>query len=150
MGCEQFGRAAQGRSRQTRHRAPIAGAHDDDPGLDCATIKHGHQNAPGASPLLAAQEQMKSMILLTDPFKDWGSDIKQGVGLPDSQYAAAAQLGAILGQKLPGQISGVGHSLGGGLNTVADISGNFPGVNFNPAGVAPMTATRLGIDLNNA
>src|SRR5947207_2215470 len=28
--------------------------------------------------------------------------------------------------------------------------GNFPGVNFNPAGVAPVTATRLGIDLKNA
>src|SRR6266566_857589 len=72
MGCEQFGRAAQGRSRQTRHRAPIAGAHDDDPGVDCATIKHGHQNALGASPVLAAQEQMKSMILLTDPFTFMG------------------------------------------------------------------------------
>src|SRR6266545_4622065 len=28
-------------------------AHDDDSGLDCATIEHGHQNAPGTSSLLA-------------------------------------------------------------------------------------------------
>jgi REP element-mobilizing transposase RayT len=34
-----------------RHK--LTGAHDDDPGLDCATTEHGHQDAPGTCSLLA-------------------------------------------------------------------------------------------------
>jgi RHS repeat-associated protein len=82
--------------------------------------------------------------------KDWLTDLNQGVGLPDTQYNAAASLGLTLGVLFPGQVSGVGHSLGGGLNTVAALRGNYPAVNFNAAGVHPYTARRLKLNLNNA
>jgi RHS repeat-associated protein len=82
--------------------------------------------------------------------RDTPHDFNQGLGFSDSQYNAAASLGTRLGQILPGQISGAGHSLGGGLDTVAALSGGFPAVNFNAAGVHPYTADRLGINLIDA
>lgn len=66
------------------------------------------------------------------------------------QYQAAAALGAQLGTRFEGNISGIGHSLGGSLDTVAALSGEFSGVNFNPAGVNPLVAYRLNIDLGQA
>ena len=66
------------------------------------------------------------------------------------RLTSSMNLGVTLGQMLPGRISGVGHSLGGGLNTVAALRGNFPAVNFNAAGVHLDTATELGINLNGA
>jgi hypothetical protein len=66
------------------------------------------------------------------------------------QYAAAARAGAAVGQALAGQVSGVGHSLGGGLDTVAALRGGYHGVNFNAVGVNPLTAYWNIINLNNA
>jgi RHS repeat-associated protein len=80
--------------------------------------------------------------------KDWMTDLKQAAGLPEKQYQEAARAGALLGSMFPGKICGVGHSLGSGLDTVAALSGNYPGVNFNPASVSPLTARRLGLPID--
>src|SRR4029077_17973932 len=64
------------------------------------------------------------------------------------QYQAAATLGGRLNTaQFRGKISGVGHSLGGGLDTIAALVGKFQAVNFNAAGINRATAKRLSIDL---
>jgi hypothetical protein len=81
---------------------------------------------------------------------DWRTNFGQGVGLVMAQYRAAANLGAVLGAKFGENISGIGHSLGGGLDTVAALRGGFSATNFNSAGVSPGVAASLNVDLNQS
>ena len=78
------------------------------------------------------------------------TDLAQIFRPPSAQYIQAANLGNILGEKFAGRISGVGHSLGGGLSVVGGLRGNFRVTTFNPAGVRSATATSVGADLAQA
>ena len=43
-----------------------------------------------------------------------------------------------------------GHSLGGGLASLASLSTGSKGHTFNAAGLSPVTAARYGVSLSNA
>jgi hypothetical protein len=83
-------------------------------------------------------------------YRDWESNLRQGVGAPAKQYQEAAQLGVLLSAPVfKSKISGVGHSLGGGLDTVAALKGQFAAVNFNSAGMHSYTAQRMGLNFGD-
>ena len=87
----------------------------------------------------------------TEPrLTDVVTNLGQLIGIFNTQYRDAATVGTALGAAFAGNISGTGHSLGGGLETVASISGNFPGQNFNAAGVSSFTARQVGVNLSQA
>lgn len=87
----------------------------------------------------------------TEPtFTDILTDLGQPIGIFNTQYRDAANVGTALGAAFAGNISGTGHSLGGALGTVASIRGSFPGQNFNAAGVSSFTARQVGVNLSQA
>ncbi|MEP7044366.1 MAG: Mbeg1-like protein [Dokdonella sp.] len=75
--------------------------------------------------------------------KDWYADGTQAVGLPTAQYseavAAATQAKAAFGDSLVV----TGHSLGGGLASIASVATDSAAVTFNAAGVNDATLRRL-------
>jgi len=81
----------------------------------------------------------------TEGAKDWYHNLKQGAGFESGQYNQAAALArkvAIAGN----DVSFTGHSLGGGLATLASAITDKPAVTFNPAGLHSNTLQRQGID----
>jgi len=81
----------------------------------------------------------------TEGSKDWYHNLKQGAGFESGQYNQAAALArkvAVAGKDL----SFTGHSLGGGLATLASAVTDKPAVTFNPAGLHSNTLQRQGID----
>ncbi len=78
-------------------------------------------------------------------FKDWATNIKQGMGLETKQYDQAMRLGRTVGNVLSGEdIVIVGHSLGGGLASAGVAVSGMKGYTFNAAGLHPNTAARRG------
>ncbi len=77
--------------------------------------------------------------------KDWYQNLKQGIGLETGQYTKAAELArkAAIADK---DVVFTGHSLGGGLATMASAVTDRPAINFNPAGLHRNSVERLGID----
>ena len=81
---------------------------------------------------------------------DIATDIFQPIGLFAGQYQNAAAAGLVLGSAFQGNITGTGHSLGGGLITVAALRGSFNAVTINTAGVGSTIAKDVGVDLDGA
>lgn len=69
---------------------------------------------------------------------DWSQNIQQGLGLPSSSYQNAIDLGRDV-QKVAGNVSFVGNSLGGGLASAASVVTGMPATTFNAAGLHPAT-----------
>ena len=77
---------------------------------------------------------------------DIGTDIKQAMGLPDSQYGMAKELGEKFNNLYEGyEKTIVGHSLGGGLSQVASMATGIPAITFNSAAVHKNTKDALGL-----
>ena len=79
-------------------------------------------------------------------YSDYVTDIKQAMGMPDSQYGMAKELGEkfnCLYDKYEKTI--VGHSLGGGLSQVASMATGIDAITFNPAAVHNNTKNALGL-----
>ena len=77
---------------------------------------------------------------------DYGTDIKQAMGLPASQYGMAKELGEKFNSLYEGyERTIVGHSLGGGLCQVASMATGIPAITINSAAVHNNTKNALGI-----
>lgn len=77
---------------------------------------------------------------------DWESNREQGRGRWARQYQMAYDLAGELQRLLPGQeLNFTGHSLGGGLATLAALSIQREATVFNSAAVHPNTAVRYGL-----
>ena len=82
----------------------------------------------------------------THEFADYGTDVKQAMGMPDSQYGMAKILGEkfnSLYQRYEKTI--VGHSLGGGLSQVASMATGINAITFNSAALHKNTIIELGL-----
>ena len=73
------------------------------------------------------------------PLVDWITNFKQGLGIETSQYEYAAKLAKRMQDKYGSKLSFVGHSLGGGLATLAAAVTDLEATTFNPAGVHDAT-----------
>lgn len=75
------------------------------------------------------------------------NNIPQAAGMPTPQHAQAAALALMLDAAIPsGGLSFAGHSLGGGLASVAALVTGNPAATFNAAGVHSNTLFFLGLD----
>ena len=77
---------------------------------------------------------------------DFYANIRQGLGNYEPQYFQAVGLTNILFNAVKGNIICTGHSLGGGLSSIAALASQTPCVAFSPAGLAKNTVKHIGID----
>ncbi len=75
--------------------------------------------------------------------KDWTTNLKQGVGKETEQYNQAMILAKEVNSSVNGDISIVGHSLGGGLASSGVAVTGVNGFTFNSAGLHPDTAKEM-------
>jgi RHS repeat-associated protein len=79
-------------------------------------------------------------------YSDYVTDVKQAMGMPDSQYGMAKELGVKFNCLYDGyEKTIVGHSLGGGLSQVASMATGIDAITFNPAAVHDNTKKALGL-----
>ncbi|MBI1348011.1 tandem-95 repeat protein [bacterium] len=82
-------------------------------------------------------------------FEDGWTDVIQGLGYSDIQYRFAFEDASRLHQQVNGgSLHFVGHSLGGGLATLAALVTGRQATTFNAAGLHPFTAWNYGTDLD--
>ncbi|MDE0451524.1 MAG: Ig-like domain-containing protein [Gammaproteobacteria bacterium] len=69
-------------------------------------------------------------------FRNWWANLRQALGFPSSQYKQAIELAQAVYQKLRGNVTFVGHSLGGGLASAARFAiAGSRAITFNAAGL---------------
>ena len=87
----------------------------------------------------------------TDDWEDWITNYMQGTGSTEYQYSAAKSIGMKF-TKLSEKFIFTGHSLGGGLASVASIAsnGNVRAITFNAAGVHPAQVENYEASYNSA
>ncbi len=82
-------------------------------------------------------------------WEDIKTDIEQGAGVVPTQYRMAIEIGDVIRQIVSNnpdiKINITGHSLGGGLATIAGVVSGQPTVVFNPAGVHKNTFEYAGV-----
>ena len=78
----------------------------------------------------------------TDQLRDWRSNLRQGIGLTDTQYDMSVALASKAQQAWGPNVVLTGHSLGGGLAATAGMVHQIPTVTFNAAGVHDATLER--------
>jgi type VI secretion system secreted protein VgrG len=84
----------------------------------------------------------------TNEAKDWKTNVPQGLGFETDQYNEAHRLGQAMRNAYgPNGYEITGHSLGGGLASMASVSSGTPATTFNSAGLHPKTAKRVGADI---
>ena len=86
----------------------------------------------------------------TNDIVDFYANIRQGLGQYEPQYYQAVGLANILSNSVNGKMICTGHSLGGGLASIAALASQSPGVAFSPAGLAKNTVNRIGLDYDIA
>lgn len=104
------------------------------------------ENESGFKASLYYNEKENLYILAfagTENLKDWITDIRQGIGLDDKkrgQYRKAIELADKV-QEYAGQKNLIitGHSLGGGLASIASVATGCNASTFNAAGLHPKT-----------
>jgi hypothetical protein len=80
---------------------------------------------------------------------DWKNNVLQGFGAFSEQYAFAASIGECLSRS-NAKINIVGHSLGGGLATVAGLKTGFPTYTYNQADISQGTIDRYKLDVSKS
>ena len=95
------------------------------------------------------REKDGSLVLAfrgTEEWSDWQANFSQGPGYDTKQYEQAVALAREVKEKFPGaNVQITGHSLGGGLSTVASSATGYPATTFNAANVHPNTYKDNGI-----
>lgn len=86
----------------------------------------------------------------TNDIIDFYSNIRQGLGFYESQYFQAVGLMNVLFNAVNGNTICTGHSLGGGLASIAALASQSPCIAFSPAGLAKNTINNIGIDYHVA
>ncbi|BBG59450.1 ankyrin repeat domain-containing protein [Providencia rustigianii] len=82
----------------------------------------------------------------TNDIVDFYANIRQGLGYYEPQYFQAVGLTNILYKAVQGNIICTGHSLGGGLASIAGLASQSPCISFSPAGLAQSTVQKIGMD----
>lgn len=82
--------------------------------------------------------------------RDWGANVKQGVGLGSHQHTQAMHVARRITQAAPGQVSFAGHSLGGGLAQAQALVTGHKATVFNAAGLHARTVKPFDTDLSDA
>jgi len=79
--------------------------------------------------------------------QDWVTNFRQGAGLKTKSYQDAVSLGSAFSQGVPDSTNKtyVGHSLGGGLASLAGITSGERTITFNSAGLSSGTLARYGV-----
>lgn len=77
---------------------------------------------------------------------DWIDNFRQWRGLRSAQYERGVALAGNIRPKCRDKVIVTGHSLGGGIATVAALSGGIKGVVFNPPGIHRKTLADENID----
>jgi len=98
--------------------------------------------------MFESEEGKKVLVFRgTNEAKDWKTNIPQGIGLETDQYNHAHRLGQATRNTYGREgFEIAGHSLGGGLASMAVVSSGARGTTFNAAGLHPRTARRVGAD----
>lgn len=86
----------------------------------------------------------------TNDIVDFYANIRQGLGQYEPQYFQAVGLANILFNSVNGKMICTGHSLGGGLASIAALASQSPGIAFSPAGLAKNTVNRIGLNYDVA
>ncbi|MDR0217969.1 MAG: phospholipase [Enterobacteriaceae bacterium] len=86
----------------------------------------------------------------SDEYKDYMASVRQGLGYRETQYEQAIDLAYKSLKAFGENIIFTGHSLGGGLATMAALATGKPAVLFNSAGVSQTTLERQGWKANIA
>lgn len=82
----------------------------------------------------------------TDQYRDWVTNVANGLGFETSQYDRAKAFAEEIQQAYPGRkIIITGHSLGGGLCATASAATGLPAITFNSAGVNRDVLDSMGI-----
>ena len=81
----------------------------------------------------------------------WNANLPQNAGWRANQYDRAVELVGRMVEVAPeGEISITGHSLGGGLASVAALTHGIPATTYDSAGINPRTLERYGTDAARA
>ncbi|MDR1526589.1 MAG: hypothetical protein LBS46_02825 [Dysgonamonadaceae bacterium] len=80
---------------------------------------------------------------------DWVNNAMQGFSILNPQYANAAIIGQMLSD-CKEKINIVGHSLGGGLATVAGLKTGFPTYTYNQADISQGTVDKYKLDVSKS
>lgn len=72
---------------------------------------------------------------------DWYNNVLQAFGIPTPQYAMAKYIGRAVYDQTHGNVTFVGHSLGGGLASAAGMVTGARVITINAAGLHPWTAS---------
>lgn len=78
--------------------------------------------------------------------RDWMNNGSQFAGLGSEQYDQAVSLARSVKAIYGADLVIAGHSLGGGLASVAAVATDSPGITFNPASVNDETLRNAGLD----
>lgn len=118
--------------------------------------KERWENESGFKASLYYNEKENIYILAfagTENLKDWVTDIRQGVGLDDGkrgQYRKAVELARKLQHKIKKEnLVITGHSLGGGLASIASAVTGSNAYTFNAAGLHPKTLKDQNLSENS-
>ncbi|KRE94438.1 hypothetical protein ASG87_17700 [Frateuria sp. Soil773] len=79
----------------------------------------------------------------SNDIKDWLDNARQGVGLPAAEYNQAVALATQAKVAFGHDLAIIGHSLGGGLASMAALATDTPAVTFNASGLNDATLRRL-------
>lgn len=82
----------------------------------------------------------------SNDFVDFYANVRQGLGYYEPQYFQAVGLTNMLFNAVKGNVICTGHSLGGGLASIAALASQSPCISFSPAGLAQNTVKQIGID----
>lgn len=79
----------------------------------------------------------------SNDIKDWLNNAEQGLGVSAAQYNQAVALATEAKAAFGNSLAITGHSLGGGLASIASLATDSAGVSFNAAGLNDETIRRL-------
>ncbi|WP_446470838.1 phospholipase [Xenorhabdus stockiae] len=80
----------------------------------------------------------------SNEIKDFMASIRQGLGYNEAQYNQAVDLAKSALKAFGENVIFTGHSMGGGLASMAALTTGKPAVTFNSAGVSDWTLKRMG------
>ena len=81
--------------------------------------------------------------------EDWKNSVQQGTSNPSEYYTRAMKIADRINVMQPGNVEYVGHSLGGGLASVAAAMHGSPATTFNAAGLNDNTLLSKGVQPNS-